>query len=194
MISYAWIISRSFGMKFSNLGGHRSSPVIPCGCDFPNHNIYKSSSMYYTEYLGYYDKTNYKTHRKYDIWFIPEKYNTYTSYIAELDDAYFDKNIINEFDETYSFVYMFLDYNVNRNEQLFVNYGKYHSSANRLALYGFIDENQPYEYVNLYIDFNFNDENWVIKNKYFNTFWNKNWLLLNGYLSNISINFTYVHI
>ena len=166
-------------MDFRNIGGAKMSPVIPVGCDFPNHNILKSSSMYYAEYFGFYDYYDSTTYRKYDLSFSEATgYHRYKSFKAKLVDP--DYNC-DRYEEIYSSVYLWVDYNVKKNNQLFVNYGKYHSSANRLALFGFIDDDQPYEYIDLYVDYNYTDRNVGYKIEMFSSFWDEKWLKKQGY-------------
>eukprot|EP01084_Bolivina_argentea_P071793 130447_1 len=50
--AFAWITSRSFGMSLNLIGGAKRSPVIPCGIDFFNHNIFSDSSLYYDNSFG----------------------------------------------------------------------------------------------------------------------------------------------
>ena len=79
---------------------------------------------------------------------------------------------------------MWLKYDLNKNKQVLINYDNQQPTKNRLTSFGFIDEWHHYETLNILIDYNLNDINLKIKNKYFITVWNKKWLLNNPIIIN----------
>merc|ERR1712037_389451 len=50
-------------------------------------------------------------------------------------------------------VYLWLDYDMQKGEELFINYGKKHPSSLMFARYGFIDEVSPHDFVMLHLNF-----------------------------------------
>ena len=90
--------------------------------------------------------------------------------------------ILNESD--YQMVYLWLDYGIKQFNEMFVNYGKTHTSANRMALFGFIDSYHPWDSFDVRLDLMPNDSNFIAKRRYFETVWNSD------YLNSVVYNYT----
>ena len=159
--AFAWISSRSFGMSLNELGGSKRSPVIPCGVDFPNHDIFIDSSLYYDHSFG----------------------ENRFSYDGHMQNQEVVENIINntkpgqlikEIDFASNFLWINQD--ITNKSEIFINYGKYHQSSSRMALFGFIDNVHPYDHYTINLDLKRNDLNYGLKRKYFKTAWNSTWM------------------
>ena len=81
-------------------------------------------------------------------------------------------NNLNISDNKYG-TYLWLEYYVNENEQVFINYATHHISGDKLTIFGFIDNC----HINDIIDLLPTDPLYSIKNNYFNIVWNTNWLV-----------------
>eukprot|EP01083_Nonionella_stella_P164914 547319_1 len=149
--AFAWISSRSFGMQFETIGGAKKSPVIPCGIDFFNHNVFGESSIFYDQTFG---GTTSSTRSELVEQLVSNKGN---GSIREID---FASN------------YLWINSEFTNTSQIFVNYGKHHTSASRVALFGFMDETHPYDHYPIQIDVRKNDAHSQIKTEYFRTVWN----------------------
>ena len=161
--TFAWISSRSFGMSLEKVGGAKRSPVIPCGIDFPNHDIFAESSLYYDNSFG---------ENRFEFQGTMQNEDT----IEELiESRQFPANneIIKEID--FASNYLWVGNDIRNRSEIFINYGKYHTSSSRMALFGFIDNVHPYDHYSVPLDLIKTDPNYRIKKEYFKTLWNATW-------------------
>ena len=160
--AFAWISSRSFGMNLKDVGGAKKSPVIPCGADFPNHNIFVESSLYFDHSWG---------ENRFE--FLGQIQNEEVVENLVLNKQYPKDKIVKEIDFASNYVWIGQDI-INRSE-IFINYGKYHTSSSRMALFGFIDTIHPYDHYSIPLDLLSKVINFKFKKKYFHTVWNNTW-------------------
>lgn len=138
---YAILLSNAFGLPYKFIkNGAESSPSIPCGHNFFNHNQLITSSNYIYPYFG--NKKMQKKIGNKDTKFvtntIKKEINLERSKPAKVD---------------FESVYLWLDYDMKKGQQLWLNYGKRHSSTIRFAKYGFIDNIHPNDFILLDLNF-----------------------------------------
>ena len=76
--------------------------------------------------------------------------------------------------------FLWLEHDQPNGSQIFINYDKEHSSADRLANYGFIDDViSKFDEVPIAIDLDESDIHFAIKEKYFKTVWNSTFIRMN---------------
>ena len=139
--AYAFLLSNAFGLNYQFIrNGAASSPSIPSGNNLFNHNIFSQSSSYFHPYFGQKRMRKSKTDRD----------SQQIRHIIK-NEPHLNRNKPQKID--WQSAYLWIDQNMKKGEQIYINYGERTSSVLTFARYGFVNEEHPNDFVVIHLDF-----------------------------------------
>ena len=151
--AFACIQSRAFKMNFHQIGGAKESFMIPSGVDFMIHDVRVQSTIYGGERYKF----------------------EYDPFITQLVTKHKQEQNMQSRRIDFSSFFFWVDYDIKNGSEIFINYGDEQKSADRMALFGFIDQEPVNDFHLISLDFDERDPNYKLKEEYFETVWDSDW-------------------